>query len=179
SPLERLLRPVCDLLSKMCADRPRSCPRQKVPALLIERMYTLGTPFWLWESDEWGSWLRLGTSPLNSPLDSEARQYLLAVAYVFCGFRDLHKIGSFKPLLFACKIFGDAAVRQASDQVTRIAAEWGYVVNTKLRSVLAEAMLYAGTAVLEDIGIEALEVGRSHSSRPQDYIKLSRILVSL
>src|SRR5262249_16427334 len=33
--------------------------------------------------------------------------------------------------------------------------------------------------ILEDIGLESLEVGRSHSLRPQDYVKLSRILVGL
>jgi len=147
--LERLRRPVEDAL-KLAASSDEC--RREVHYQLQRGMHRYQLPFWAWTREQWLDALRL-----------DRRQHshaVLTVAYLLCGFTDLHL--SVRPLKrrdLAVMVFGAAPVATAVTRVQKELRHWGYqdwLIERQIPHAVATVLLVSSSPRLEDITEEVV-----------------------
>jgi hypothetical protein len=75
--------------------------------------------FWGWTTEEW-------IDSIDARL--AARQHAVAIAYLLCGFSELHRLKS-DHIVYSClarKVFGREHTKNISERVRELLSEWGY-----------------------------------------------------
>jgi integrase len=163
--LQRLLRPletVLDHLGAVNTIKRKNTIRTTVICLLIRAMVRYEQSFWAFSTDVWFE--LLGTDYYAyirvHGVTANARQQLIAVAYLFCGFQELGCLGRLAFPALARKVFGTEAFDAVIDGMTADLTTWGYSRNGNimgLRCALAEAMLASRSLQLSDLQASTLE----------------------
>jgi len=163
--LHRLLHPleaVLDHLGAVNTIKRKYTIRTTVICLLIRAMVRYEQSFWAFSTDIWFE--LLGTDYYAyvrvHGVTANARQQLIAVAYLFCGFQELGCLGRLAFPALARKVFGTEAFDAVIDGMTADLTTWGYSRNGNimgLRCALAEAMLASRSLQLSDLQASTLE----------------------
>ena len=100
------------------------------------------------------------------PAHTTARSYAIALAYLF-GFTELHLLGNVGRGAVARKVFGQAAVDQAVEQVTSVLHGWGQrspQVTVRTASLVCHALLLNRSPLLADLSEDTLQALRANMS---------------
>jgi len=155
--LTRLLNPVCTVLDWMHAAQ---VPRNAVVHLVVAEMHRLNVAYWGWSGDDWLDVLCSSEAAFRNRHggSSNCRQYVIAVAYLLCGFDRLTEIGRFFQYRLAIKVFGRDAVDQAAKAVFDEMTKVGFrsVDRQHVSNALCMALLVQRSARLEDLTLDAL-----------------------
>jgi integrase len=172
--LDRLVKPLNDALTYTGI---RTYFRKYVLLFFLREMAERRRSFWGWTADEW---IEL--------IDHQKTEYqhIVAVAYLLCGFSDLHRLSKNHIIyvVLARKVFGREYMNIIAERVQRVLAGWGYLSGTQqavLRTV-CEALLYIRSPHLDELTIEHLQiVVARHPPRTGSYRKVafSRVLASM
>ncbi len=160
--------------------------------LIALGMYRRHTAFWAWSSEEWIEILSTKKSQTGESVfqqvyrgENECRGYAIALAYLLCDFKDLHRLGAYYRESLAHKLFGEEQVDIAVQQVLEVLKQWGYKeLNTQksLPNTVYETLLVNRHPSLEVVTRETLELVY-HQTVPShlrnSVILLSRVLVHL
>jgi integrase len=170
--IERLLQPLDDVRAALDSPDQRLYRRASKDAigLVLWTCAETETAFWAWTTE---AWLRLiGTSgkaftqPWPGWIDGTTRPYVAAFAYLLAGFTDFHRLGRFKRLSIARKVFGSAEVDDTVGCIMAVLDGWGYQTakkeSAKLHTVIAQALLVNRSPHLEDLSSEVLAALRDH-----------------
>lgn len=118
--------------------------------------------FWAFSTDIWFE--LLGTDYYAyvgvHGVTANARQQLIAVAYLFCGFQELGCLGRLAFPALARKVFGTEAFDAVIDEMKADLMTWGYSRKGNivgLRCALAEAMLASRSLSLSDLQADMLD----------------------
>ncbi|MFI6369244.1 tyrosine-type recombinase/integrase [Nocardia sp. NPDC050630] len=141
-------------------------------AVILQGCATHRLSFWAWDAADWAA--ILGTSG-NAFLTSyprwartSARSYAIALAYLF-GFTELNLLGSVGRGAVARKVFGEAIIDQAVEQVTSVLHGWGQrspQVAVRTASLVCHALLLNRSPLLADLSEDALDGLRANMSIP-------------
>ena len=158
-------------------------------ALLLRGCATQRRSFWAWDASAWAD--VLGTSgkayrrAYPGWADSSARSYAIAMAYLF-GFADLQLLGNVGRTAVARKVFGQARVDEAIDQVTAVLHGWGQrspQVTARTVGLLSHSMLLNRSPLLADLTPEVLQQLRTNTTIPyslrQNFHSVHRALAAL
>ncbi len=183
--LARLMAPLDDVLAYVAAPRTT---RAAVIRRLLQVMAARQASYWAWTEADWLEVLDpSGPDGRAQPVGAnDYRQYLLAVAYLLCGWTELPAlVRVFAAVPFATKIFGAAAVEQAVQRVREQLVRCGYIATGAPRDfpqILCLALLVNRSPHLEDLTLAVLErlrQGRLSPRRVERLLPLSRALVLL
>jgi integrase len=158
-------------------------------AVILQGCATHGASFWGWNSTAWAA--VLGTSG-NAFLTTHpqfgrtsARSYAVALAYLF-GFTELDLLGNVGRGAVARKVFGEAIVDQAVEEVTSVLHGWGQrspQVNARTANLVCHALLLNRSPLLADLSEDTLQGLRTNMSIPyslrQTVHSLHRALAAL
>ena len=162
--LARLLAPLHDTLDHLGAtttEKRNNTVRTTVICLLIRAMHRHGRSFWAFTEDEWIEMLggdyyayiaRHGAT-------ANARQQMIAVAYLLCGFDRLDALGRLSFHALAEKVFGPHIVDPVIAGMEDDLCSWGYTKSGNvvgLRVALARALLEQRSPRVEDLRRETL-----------------------
>jgi len=144
---------------------------------LLREMAERRRSFWAWSADEWIDSIRR---------QKLVRQHILAIAYLLCGFADLHRIEN-DQIVYLClarKVFGREYVDIIAQRIRKVLVEWGYKIGTQnaILKTLYEALLYVRSPHLHQLTVDKLQaVVDRHPPRTGSYRKvaLSRVLASM
>lgn len=158
--LDRLTSPIDDVFRMTATGHWRE--RYGTVHLIVQEMHQRQTAYWAWSREDWLTIL--------IQADLNLRQYVMAIAYVLGGYRDLHvAFPFFGRQLFVWRLFGrkpvDAAVRQVNEELIR----WGYTPSKKVRSIppaVWELLLHNGSPYLEDLTPEIVTLVQKQN-RPE------------
>lgn len=145
--LQRLLHPleaVLDHLGAVNTIKRKYTIRTTVICLLIRAMVRYEQSFWAFSTEIWFE--LLGTDYYAyvrvHGVTANARQQLIAVAYLFCGFQELGCLGRLAFPALARKVFGAEAFDAVIAEMTTDLMTWGYTRNGNivgLRCALADS----------------------------------------
>lgn len=137
--LARLVTPIDDVLRVVAHGHWRE--RHATVKVILGEMERRETAFWAWTRGEWIALLQA--------TDNGLRQYVMAVAYLLAGHRDLQlAFPGTRRRLFAWKLFGrasvDGAVRRVGDELHR----WGFgkAGTRRVPPAVCELLLRSGCA---------------------------------
>ncbi len=174
--LQRLIVPLDEVLQLTAPGHSRE--RHGTVHILVHEMHNRQTAYWAWSRDEWLTILH-GT-------DLDLRQYLLAIAYVLSGYRDLYlAFPIFGRQFFAWRLFGRKVVEGTVRRVWEELCRWGYTRSEKARPVppaVWELLLHNGSPYLEDLTPELVSRVRAQHQRQELHAGLTlvaRALVAL
>lgn len=184
SILARLLHPLEAVLdSTAAAERARA----GTIILLLREMNCRGTSFWGWSRDAWVELISYNAWSFRQGRrrPCELRPQLMAVAYLLCGYADLHLSCHINQGAFARRIFGAAAVEQAVERVGGALRAWGHGswrVSRHIEPALCAVLLLNRSPRLEDLTLEILRNARQQKLAA--YLKrtlsaISEVLASL
>jgi len=187
--LHRLLLPISDVLNLTEIDESS---RRGTIRLIALGMQQRKTAFWAWSSEEWIEMLAAKERKTDESrfqqvyrVGRECRGYTMALAYLLCDFKDLHRLGVYYRESLVNKLFGEARAHIAVQQVLAVLKQWGYKeLNTQksLPNTVYETLLVNRHPSLEAVTRETLEFVY-HQTIPShlrnDVILLSRVLVHL
>jgi integrase len=173
--LDRLVQPVNDALDYAGC---KTGKRKYVLLFFLRETAERRRTFWAWTTDEWiDSMDRWGSE----------RQQIVAIAYLLCGFSDLHRLNS-DHMVYVClarKVFGAEYMKLVSERVQDLLLEWGYakagVRNNVMRTVF-EALLFIRTPHLSELTLAHLEAVIARRPRhPGSWciVAISRVLASM
>lgn len=173
--LDRLVKPLNDALDYAGI---RTLFRKYVLLFFLREIAERKRAFWGWTTEEW-----IETIERQKKVEY---QHVIAVAYLLCGFSDLHRLSKNHIIyvVLARKVFGSDYMNTIAERVRKVLAEWGYLKATQqavLRTV-CEALLYIRSPHLDELTIEHIEtVVASHPCRTGSYRKVafSRVLASI
>ncbi len=128
--LERLLRPLHDTLDHLGAtttEKRNNTVRTTVICLLIRAMHRHSCSFWAFSPESWHEMLGEDYYAYvrQHGVTANARQQLIAVAYLLCGFDGLHALGRLGHHALAKKVFGADLVDAAIADMTGDLHGWG------------------------------------------------------
>jgi integrase len=142
----RLTDPIDDVLKVTTAEaewRERYAVRRSLAAGMVDTART----FWGWDRQRW-----LG---VLSESNANSRHFVMAVAYLLCGQRDLHlEFGKFKVRRFAGRVLGAEPVDTTVTAVQNHLDVFGYQAQLgrpNMVNALADLMLLVGSPRLEDL----------------------------
>jgi integrase len=147
--LNRLVQPLNDALDYTGISTNH---RRYVLLFFLREMAERKRAFWGWTADEW----------INS-IDRRRmeRQHIVAIAYLLCGFSDLHRLKN-EHIVYAClarKVFGREYMATVSTRVQALLLEWGYTKagtrNNVMRTAF-EALLFIRSPHLDQLTLEHL-----------------------
>lgn len=159
--LARLVAPIDDVLAFVA---PRAQWWAKLPArsALLHAMHGSRQAFWAFDRADWAAAVQR--------TDADVRQLVIAVAYLLCGQRDLHReIARFKRRLFVGRVFGAAAVDDELARVQTHLDSFGYAATLGRPGMIAalfELMLVAGSPLLEDVAADRDAIVALHATAP-------------
>jgi integrase len=153
--LDRLVRPLNDTLDYTGIGTNK---RKYVLLFFLREMAERKQSFWGWTTEEW-------IDSINSQL--AARQHAVAIAYLLCGFSDLHRLKS-DHVVYSClarKVFGCEHTKNLSERVKELMAEWGYRragTRDQVMRTIFECLLFVRSPHLNDITLDHLRtvIGR-------------------
>jgi len=174
--LDRLVKPLNDALDYTGI---RTLFRKYVLLYFLREMAERKRSFWEWTTDEW-----IETIERQKKVEY---QHVIAVAYLLCGFSDLHRLSKnhIVYVVLARKVFGREYMKVVGDRVQRLLLEWGYMRKGTAALVLRtifEGLLYKRSPHLDELKIEDLrQVIARKSPRTGSYcvVALSRVLASM
>lgn len=165
--LDRLVRPLNDVLDYTGI---RTLHRRYTLQFLLREMAERRRSFWGWTTDEWIESLH------RRKLE---RQDLLAIAYLLCGFSDLHRIDN-DGIIYLClarKVFGREYVDIIAERVRTLMVEWGYAsdMHKRVLRTVCEVLLYIRDPHLDRLSLEHLQtvVARHPPRTGSRYIPIS------
>ena len=180
--LHRLTRPLHDVL-----DLTGAIPqvRREIVNLLLREMYFRQITIWGWTHDDWVDLFNMQRPQRLAHRLSFYRHQVYVIGYVLCNFTDFSATGrNIVRYPIARKVFGQAAIDAAIEQVRTVMLAWGY---SKTRSdgyltrVMCALFLANRSPRLEDLATEtiALVARRDMPFYEDEYVVVSRILVHL
>ncbi len=173
--LDRLVRPLNDVFDYTGI---KTQLRRYVLLFFLREMAERNSSFWGWTTEEWIE--EIGARRTS-------RQHVVAVSYLLCDFRDLHRVKS-DHIVYNClarKIFGCEYVQVITDRVQGLLGEWGYNNNGIRKMIMRtifELLLLVRSPHLEDLTLDHLrEVIARRPPRAGTYcvVALSRVLSSI
>ena len=158
-------------------------------AVILRGCATVGASFWAWDAATWAGVLGISGKAFLTTYPrwahTSARSYAIALAYLF-GFTELHLLGNVGRGAVARKVFGQAAVDQAVEQVTSVLHGWGQrspQVTVRTASLVCHALLLNRSPLLADLSEDTLQALRANMSVPyslrQNVHSLHRALAAL
>jgi integrase len=156
--LARLINPVCTVLDWMHAAQ---VPRNAVVHIVVAETHRLDVACWGWSGEDWLDVLCSSEAAFKDRYggSSNCRQYVIAVAYLLCGFDRLTEIGRYFQYRLAIKVFGRGAVDHAAkivfDEMTKVG--FSAVDRQHVSNALCMALLVQRSARLEDLTLNALQ----------------------
>ena len=153
--LERLVRPLNDALDYTGIGTNK---RKYVLLFFLREMAERKQSFWGWTTEEW-------IDSIDSRL--AARQHAVAVAYLLCGFSELHRLKS-DHVVYSClarKVFGCEHTKRTSERVQELLSEWGYRrggTRDQVMRTIFECLLFIRSPHLKDVNLDHLRtiIGR-------------------
>ena len=153
--LDRLVRPLNDTFDYTGIGTNK---RKYVLLFFLRKMAERKRSFWGWTTGEW-------IDSIDSRL--AARQHAVAVAYLLCGFSELHRLKS-DHVVYSClarKVFGCEHTKKTSERVQELLAEWGYRrggTRGQVMRTIFECLLFVRSPHLKDITLDHLRavIGR-------------------
>ena len=153
--LDRLVRPLNDTLDYTGIGTNK---RKYVLLFFLREIAERKRSFWGWTTEEW-------IDSIDSRL--AARQHAVAIAYLLCGFSELHRLKS-DHVVYSClarKVFGCEHTKNLSESVQGLLAEWGYRragTRDQVMRTIFECLLFVRTPHLKDITLDHLRtvIGR-------------------
>jgi integrase len=147
--LDRLVRPLNDTLDYTGIITNR---RKYVLFFFLREMAERQRSFWGWTTEEWIDSIDARLAP---------RQHGAAIAYLLCGFSELHRLKS-DHVVYSClarKVFGREHTKNISERVRELLSEWGYrragTSDQAMRTIF-ECLLFARSPHLRDITLDHL-----------------------
>lgn len=187
--LDRLISPLADVLATLSTPSVDQCRRADAAVAAVLRMCAVEhSPYWAWSAP---TWIRvLGATQaefqaVHPPwVDRQVRHYLIALAYLLDCFTDLWRLGNYKRLALAEKIFGAARIRAAVDRLATVLDGWGYQDAQKGRAfprVLCEIFLINRSPRLIDLTPAVLDGLRTtaHQEKRTRLFQVQRALAAL
>lgn len=188
-PLRRLVCPLSDVLSVTGAE---GATRRGTLRFMVYWMLHRQTTFWAWSSEEWIELLAAkpsqavgSTFQRQYHISNDCRQHAIAIAYLLCDFKDLHRLGPLYRGSLAKKLFGERMVNLAVQHVLEVVTQWGYTEHHLQRSLpnaMYEVLLINRHPQVEAITRETLELvyyQRVPFHLRNDVLLISRALVAL
>ena len=164
--IARLLLPLDDARSVVDSPDGRLYRRSAKDAIAVVLWSCArsGTVFWEWTTDAWieviGATSRQFSRDRPGWLDGTTRPYVAAYAYLLTGFTDFHRLGRFRRLSVAGKVFGETETQTAVSRVMSVLDGWGYRTASggpdKLQTTIAQVLLVNRSPRLEDLSTEVL-----------------------
>ncbi|MGA7856975.1 MAG: tyrosine-type recombinase/integrase, partial [Terracidiphilus sp.] len=153
--LDRLVRPLNDTLDYTGIGTNK---RKYVLLFFLREMAERKRLFWGWTTEEW-------IDSIDSRL--AARQHAVAIAYLLCGFSELHRLKS-DHVVYSClarKVFGCEHTKNLSESVQGLLAEWGYRragTRDQVMRTIFECLLFVRSPHLKEITLDHLRtvIGR-------------------
>jgi len=177
SRLERLARPLTDVFD---LQQTRPDYHRGAMAVMLRECLQFDCVFWAWSPEQWIEVLGRGSLEFRARqhprVSQSVRIEIAAVAYLHGWFRDVMALGGFKRVSLARRVFGEAAIESAQQQVIEPMRQWGYAAGTGLLSCLCEALLRNESPHAEDLDAKILERLRegAPASRRAEYFQLAR-----
>ena len=155
--LARLLIPLNAVLDRIKAAQ---APRNAVVHIVVTEMHLRSVAYWGWSGAQWLDVLCSSEAAFRDRHggSSNCRQYVIAVAYLLCGFDRLTEIGRFFQYRLAIKVFGREAVDHAASVVVSEMIKVGFRVADRphVSNALCAALLIQRSARLEDLTLDTL-----------------------
>jgi integrase len=162
--LERILKPLNEVLDHMGATNAIKrlyTIRTTVICLLVRAMHQHNCTFWAFSNQ---IWLDLLGRDYYAYVDqhgvtANARQQLIAVAYLLCGFKNLDQLGRLAYFPLARKIFGETTMNKIITDLQDDLRAWGYTKKgnlVALHNALSMVLLTQRNPCLSDITLENL-----------------------
>ena len=142
--LQALLTPIRDVLDAI--GPTRTWEHSAVIHCLAQAMVQLDQSFWGWSREQWHQLLQDAGATYRPPC--------MAVAYLLCGYRDLHlDFPRMNRLRFAAHLLSRTAIDTAVARVEAVLARWSYAADAhyNVQQALCDMALVAGSAELEVI----------------------------
>ncbi len=114
--LDRIIRPLNDALDYAGC---KTGKRRFVLLFFLREIAERKRTFWAWTTEEW-----IDSIDRWAP----GRQQVVAIAYLLCGFSDLHRLKS-DHMVYVClarKVFGPEYMSTVAERVRAVLLEWGY-----------------------------------------------------
>jgi integrase len=174
--LDRLVRPLNDTLDYTGI---KTGIRRYVLLFFLREMAMRKSSFWAWTTGEWIETIERRKSA--------EYQHVIAVAYLLCGFSELHRLSKnhIVYVVLARKVFGRDYMKTVGERVQNLLIEWGYELRGTAALVLRtifETLLYKRTPHLEELTIEDIQgVIARREPRTGSYcaVAFSRVLASM
>jgi integrase len=173
--LDRLVRPLNDTLDYTGIITNR---RKYVLFFFLREMAERKRSFWGWTTEEWIDSIDARLAP---------RQHGVAIAYLLCGFSELHRLKS-DHVVYSClarKVFGREHTKNISERVRELLSEWGYRragTSDQVMRTVFECLLFIRSPHLRDITLDHLRsVIARRPPRPGTYcaFAISRVLAKI
>lgn len=186
--LDRLVRPLAAALAALDLVTPSQREGGATAvALLLYHCRTEGQSFWGWSSATWVRLLgRTQAAYLAAHpawVSREARQSLIAIAYMLGCWTELPALGEFQRVPLAGKVFGQARLAATLETVHTVLAGWGYrglAPSSAGASLLCDALLANASPRLADLSAAVLaRCGACRPERRALVYQLQRALAAL
>lgn len=183
--LERFIKPINDVLNVTGA-KPRA--RTITIRLLLLEIERRGRSFWGWSNIQWVKTICKESDLFimrHNHASPDARQQVMAVAYLLCGFKELTKIGNYFKYDFAVRVFGKDVMEASLRRIKEALQGLGYIGNTiqaNWPGSLSEALLINKSPFIDELTYEVLQQVRENSPSPhaaRGSVAISRALYSL
>jgi hypothetical protein len=156
--LARLLEPLYIVLDRTHAAK---VPRNAVVHVVVSEMYRRRVAYWGWSGGQWLDVLCGSEAAFKDRYggSSNCRQYVIAVAYILCGFDRLSEIGRFFQYRLAVKVFGREAVDHAANVVFKEMTKVGFTASDHphVSNALYMALLVQRSAHIDDLTPDTLQ----------------------
>jgi integrase len=180
--LHRLTRPLYDAL-----ELTRAIPqvRREIVNLFLRETYFRQITIWGWTHDDWVDLFNVQRPQRLAHRLSFYRHQVYVIGYVLCDFTDFSATGrNIVRYPIARKVFGQAAIDVAIEQVRTVMLAWGYSKtrsDSYLTRVMCALFLANRSPRLEDLATEtiALVARRDMPFYEDEYVVVSRVLVHL
>lgn len=173
--LDRLVRPLNDALDYTGI---RTLLRKYMLLFLLREMAERKRAFWGWTANEWID---------SIDRRSTERQHVVAIAYLLCGFSELHQLKNDR-IVYGClarKVFGAEYMGTVRERVRAALLEWGYAkigTREQIMRTVFETLLFIRSPHLHQITLEHLQaVVARRPPRNGTYciVAFSRVLASM
>lgn len=193
--LSHFLLPLRDTLIRMHAAR---APYNSAIHDITLQMQRLRKTYWAWTQTEWSEVICSTEGEFHPRFGASGncRQYVMALAWLLCGFDRLDSCGVFYQYRLCLKIFGrqstDSAVNRLDSMMQRLGYVQGDGRNKGIRNTMCMAMLIQREPVPEKLKTETLNtflqsdlfisenfLPRCHASLLQQIQQLKRLIIAL
>lgn len=162
--LRRLLDPlheVLDYLGAVNSIKRKHTIRTTVICLLIKAMHQEQKSYWGFSTELWHTILGSDYYAYvrHHGVTANARQQLVAIAYLIGGFNQLSALGRLSYYALACKIFTQVVIDNSVDSITSKLSDWGYSKQgnqVAVRVALCEVLLAQRSPCIKQITYERL-----------------------